>query len=49
MLFMRKSGDLDYAQESANFNKLNIIAQAGSYVQSQANNIDKQAVSQLLK
>ncbi len=41
--------DLDYAQESANFNKLNIIAQAGSYVQSQANNIDKQAVSQLLK
>ena len=41
--------DLDYADESANFNKANIISQAGSYVQSQANNIDKQYVSQLLK
>jgi flagellin len=41
--------DLDYASESANFNKANIISQAGSFVQSQANNIDKQYVSQLLK
>ncbi|OCL83433.1 MULTISPECIES: flagellin [Arcobacteraceae] len=29
--------DVDYAQESANFNKLNIISQAGSYAISQAN------------
>ena len=41
--------DVDYAQESANFNKANIISQAGSYVQSQANEIDKQYVAQLLK
>lgn len=41
--------DLDYASESANFNKANIIFQAGSFVQSQANNIDKQYVTQLLK
>ena len=41
--------DLDYASESANFNKANIISQAGSFVQSQANNIDKQYVAQLLK
>ncbi|MFV7790013.1 flagellin [Aliarcobacter lanthieri] len=41
--------DVDYAQESTNFNKLNIIAQAGSYVQSQANEIEKNYISQLLK
>ena len=29
--------DVDYAEESANFNKNNIIAQAGSYAMSQAN------------
>ncbi|PKI79704.1 flagellin, partial [Malaciobacter halophilus] len=29
--------DVDYAQESANFNKQNIIAQAGTYAMSQAN------------
>ncbi|OCL87510.1 Flagellin [Aliarcobacter thereius] len=29
--------DVDYAEESANFNKLNIISQAGSYAISQAN------------
>ncbi len=29
--------DVDYAAESANFNKLNIISQAGSYAISQAN------------
>ena len=33
--------DVDYAQESANFNKLNIISQAGSYSISQANNIQQ--------
>ncbi len=41
--------DVDYSQESANFNKANIIAQAGYYVQSQANQVDKQSVAQLLK
>lgn len=41
--------DVDYSSESANFNKSNIIVQAGSYVQSQANEIDKNYVSQLLK
>jgi len=41
--------DVDYASESSNFNKTNIIAQAGSYVQSQANKIDQQNISQLLK
>lgn len=41
--------DVDYAQESANFNKLNIIAQAGSYVLSQANNTEQNYISQLLK
>ena len=30
--------DVDYAKESANFNKQNIISQAGSYAISQANN-----------
>ncbi len=29
--------DVDYAAESANFNKQNIISQAGSYALSQAN------------
>ncbi|WNL16989.1 flagellin [Arcobacter cryaerophilus gv. pseudocryaerophilus] len=29
--------DIDYAEESANFNKLNIISQAGSYAISQSN------------
>jgi flagellin len=29
--------DVDYAKESANFNKMNIIAQAGTYALSQAN------------
>ncbi|MBP7742436.1 MAG: hypothetical protein KA073_03580 [Aliarcobacter sp.] len=41
--------DVDYSEESANFNKANIISQAGSYALSQANEIDKQSVSQLLK
>jgi len=33
--------DVDYAQESANFNKQNIISQAGSYAISQANNVQQ--------
>jgi flagellin len=41
--------DVDYSSESASFNKANIIAQAGSYVQSQANEIDQKSVLLLLK
>ncbi len=33
--------DVDYAAESANFNKQNIIAQAGTYAQSQANQVQQ--------
>ncbi|BFU77846.1 flagellin [Arcobacter sp. 15-2] len=33
--------DVDYAQESANFNKQNIISQAGTYAISQANNVSQ--------
>ena len=33
--------DVDYAEESANFNKTNIIAQAGTYAISQANNVQQ--------
>ena len=33
--------DVDYAAESANFNKQNIISQAGSYAISQANNVQQ--------
>ena len=40
--------DIDYAQESANFNKQNIISQAGSYAISQANNV-QQNVLRLLQ
>jgi flagellin len=40
--------DVDYAQESANFNKLNIISQAGSYAISQANSV-QQNVLRLLQ
>jgi flagellin len=40
--------DVDYAQESANFNKQNIIAQAGTYAQSQANAI-QQNITRLLQ
>ncbi|WP_081754522.1 flagellin [Aliarcobacter faecis] len=41
--------DVDYALESANFNKLNFIARAGSFVQSQANEIEKNFVISILK
>ena len=40
--------DVDYAEESANFNKQNIIAQAGSYAISQANQV-QQNVLRLLQ
>ena len=40
--------DVDYAAESANYNKLNIIAQAGSYAISQANSA-QQNVLRLLQ
>jgi flagellin len=40
--------DVDYAAESANFNKLNIISQAGTYAISQANTI-QQNVTRLLQ
>ncbi|MFA7084403.1 MAG: flagellin [Arcobacteraceae bacterium] len=40
--------DVDYAQESANFNKQNIIAQAGTFAMSQANQV-QQNVLRLLQ
>ena len=40
--------DVDYAEESANFNKLNIISQAGSYAISQSNST-QQNVLRLLQ
>jgi flagellin len=39
--------DVDYAQESANFNKQNIIAQAGTYALSQANNVQQNVLKLL--
>jgi flagellin len=40
--------DVDYASESANFNKQNIVAQAGTYAMSQSNAI-QQNVLRLLQ
>ncbi len=40
--------DVDFAQESANFNKQNILAQAGTYAMSQANSV-QQNVMRLLQ
>ena len=40
--------DTNYAKESANFSKQNILAQIGSFGQSQANNINQQNVLRLL-
>ncbi len=40
--------DVDYAAESANFNKTNIISQAGTYALSQANNV-QQNIMKLLQ
>jgi len=39
--------DVDYAQESANFNKQNIIAQAGTYAMSQANQVQQNVLKLL--
>ena len=39
--------DVDYAQESANFNKQNIISQAGSYAISQANSTQQNVLKLL--
>ena len=39
--------DVDYAQESANFNKQNIISQAGSYAISQANSVQQNVLKLL--
>lgn len=41
--------DVDYAEETANFNKSNIIAQAGSFTLSQATQVEQNYVAQLLK
>ncbi len=40
--------DVDYAAESAEFNKQNIISQAGTYAMSQANSL-QQGVMRLLQ
>jgi flagellin len=40
--------DVDFAEESANFQKMNLLAQAGSYVMGQANT-QSQGVMQLLR
>jgi flagellin len=40
--------DTDYAKESSNFSKQNILAQIGAYGQTQANNINQQTVLRLL-
>jgi len=39
--------DVDYASESANFNKQNIVAQAGTYAMSQANAIQQNVLRRL--
>ena len=39
--------DVDYASESANFNKQNIISQAGSYAISQANSVQQNVLKLL--
>lgn len=40
--------DVDFAIESANFSKLNILVQSGSYALSQANRINKEIIDRLL-
>ena len=39
--------DVDYAKESANFNKQNIVAQAGTFAISQANNVQQNVLKLL--
>ncbi len=41
--------DVDYSEESSNFTKSNIIVNAGSFIQSQVNEIDQNSVLSLLK
>jgi flagellin len=40
--------DTDYAKESANFSKQNVLAQIGAFAAAQANNINQQTVGRLL-
>ena len=40
---------MDYSEESSNFTKSNIIVNAGSFIQSQVNEIDQNSVLSLLK
>ncbi|MAD42842.1 MAG: flagellin [Arcobacter sp.] len=40
--------DVDYAKESANFSKQNVLAQIGAFASAQANNINQQTVGRLL-
>ena len=40
--------DTDYAKESANFSKQNVLAQIGAFASAQANNINQQTVGRLL-
>ena len=40
--------DTDFAKESANFSKQNILAQIGAFTSTQANNINQQTVGRLL-
>ena len=39
--------DVDFAAESANFSKLNILAQSGSYAMSQANAVQQNVLKLL--
>jgi flagellin len=39
--------DVDFAEESANFSKYNILAQAGSYAMSQANAVQQNVLKLL--
>ena len=40
--------DTDYAKESSNFSKQNVLAQIGAFASAQANNINQQTVGRLL-
>ena len=44
---MLKSRDVDFAAESANFQKHNLLAQSGSYAMSQANQTQQSVMSLL--
>ena len=36
--------EVDFAQESANFNRLNILAQSGNFAMAQANNVQQNII-----